>query len=536
MKKIHMRNYFKKYRKSIFLISILYLVVIIAAMGIPYLLGRTISELETGNVTRAFLLRQFAFVVFTYFVWNVSTGILQYKFEATNKRFELDLRMDCITYIIEGNYASFESKDNSEILNKLTKDTEKVEQTFSNAYHLITALIRSITLIIVMFCINFTLGAIITCFFIVILTLLKTTSKSLNSLYSKYKNQDEKIFKMIRNFLDGFKTIKVFSLESNALSNIKKEAKYALDDYLKIAKKKSIIQNFNFFMSSIFKVTTIFVGGLLYLVKKITIGEIFTMYSYSIQLAGYLRRIIELNIIMKDVNSSLIRLNEFISAFELRSNQGEIAIDVVDSIRLENVSFGYTTTLFKSINIDTEKGDIISILGPNGSGKSTLTNILMGLYDVEGAYVNGIDFKSILKTYSNVALVEQNPYLLPDSIMNNITCFDTSKEEKVYKIIDDIELNEVFDKLERGLDTIVSEDGHNLSGGETQLIAILRAIVSDREIIILDEFNSALDVDYRKKLNKKLKNYFNKKIVFIISHSDEAHELSNKKIDLTNYY
>jgi ABC-type bacteriocin/lantibiotic exporter with double-glycine peptidase domain len=276
---------------------------------------------------------------------------------------------------------------------------------------------------------------------------------------------------------------------------------------------------------------------LLYLVNLITIGQIFTLHSYSIHLAAHLRRVIELDIILKDIKTSIERINIFLLSFE-REDDIEKIDCCVESIIFKNVKFRYDDSpVFNNVNFLAEKGDIISIGGPNGVGKSTLATIITGLqYDQGEIYYN--DFKNVSANVSirdRVAIVDQTSYLFPDTILNNLTCFDETRVDLAIRIIDKLNITSRFENFRNGLDTIISEENENLSGGEKQLISILRALISDRDIIVLDEFTSSLDTGLKKDLLRDLRGFLENKITFVISHDDETQSMCTKHIELTKY-
>lgn len=537
MKPINMQKYFKAHRLDILVISLFYLLILFSSMAIPYLLGRTITHLEQGTITRVFILIEFSKVIIVYVLWNLFSALMEVKFEKTNKQIENKLRVDCVEIILNAKYAHYAKLSKGEILNKITSDTRTIEKAFSNGFSWITAIIHSLTILVVMFLINSRLALIVTVFFIIIVLIQKITSKSMKSLFLKYKAADELFFRKIRNILNGFKTIKVYSLEETALHDLSESGRKTYEDHVKITKSQSVIKNINFFFSSVFRSSTIFIGGLLYLGNLVTIGQIFTLHSYSIHLAAHLRRIIELDIILKDIKTSIERINYFLMSFE-KEPEIEKIDTCVESILFKNVKFRYDgTPVFDNINFLAEKGDIISICGPNGAGKSTLATIITGLqYDEGEIYYN--DFKSSSTDVSirdRVAIVDQTSYLFPDTILNNLTCFDESKVDLAMSIIEVLNISSRFKNFKNGLETVISEENENLSGGEKQLISILRALISDRDIIVLDEFTSSLDVGLKRDLLKNLKGFLANKITFVISHDDETQSMCTKRIELTKF-
>lgn len=537
MNKIEMSHYFKRHKKEILIITVLYLLIVVTSVSIPYLLGSTITSLETGQITKKLLLVSFLKVAGVYVLWNVFAALLEIQFEKTNKEIENTIKIDAIRIILRGKYAAFEKHSKGEILNKIVRDTQKIEKAFSQGYSLVTAIIHSLSLLIIMFVISYKLTIVVSILFALIILIQKVTSNSLGNLYIKFKTTDELLFRKIRNILKGFKTIKVFALEEVSLKDLKESAQETYHDYIKISKSQSIIKNINFFFSSIFRVSTIFIGGVLYLASQISIGQIFTIHSYSIQLAAHLRRIIELDIVIKDIKTSISRINDFLLGFEPESPRELDKLSEIQSIHLKDISFSYDDKLvLNQLNLKAKKGDIILLSGSNGAGKSTLASIIIGLQEVDGqvVYNNKIVHREEMpRIRDRIALVDQEVYLFPDTVMNNITCYDHDKKRLVLSLLDKLQLHDRFLHLKEGLETRVDEENTNLSGGEKQTIAFLRAMVSERDVIVLDEFTASLDVELKKLLLEHFNDLVDNKIVFIISHDEDTKLLANKVVTLT---
>lgn len=247
MNHINIQKYFKDHRLDILIISMFYLLILFSSMSIPFLLGRTITHLEQGTITRDFILIEFFKVILVYVLWNVSAALMEVKFEKTNKQIENKLRVDCVEIILNANYAHYAKLSKGEILNKITSDTRTIEKAFSNGFSLITAIIHSLALLVAMFLINSRLALIVTVFFIIIVLIQKITTKSMKSLFNKYKAADEIFFRKIRNILNGFKTIKVYSLEKTSIHELSVSASKAYEDHVNITKSQSVIKNINFF-------------------------------------------------------------------------------------------------------------------------------------------------------------------------------------------------------------------------------------------------------------------------------------------------
>jgi len=213
-------------------------------------------------------------------------------------------------------------------------------------------------------------------------------------------------------------------------------------------------------------------------------------------------------------------------------------------IIVEKLNFSYQKNKYflKDINLEISEGKMHCITGETGSGKSTILNLMLGLLEPLSGNIYYKD-KNIKSDISNwhqaLSFVSQDPYLFNDSILNNIS-FNVLKnnvdKKKLNKAIEISELKQTIAKFPKGLNTKVSTQSINLSGGEKQRIALARAIYKDCNIFFLDEFTNAIDNETEKKIMQNLRNLKNKTFI-IISHKkstidqcDKIWKLENGKI------
>lgn len=200
------------------------------------------------------------------------------------------------------------------------------------------------------------------------------------------------------------------------------------------------------------------------------------------------------------IKASLFYLNDLLDEKE-QKDEGEIEIKEFNNLNINNVSFKYSdnsTNVLKSINLKIRKGDKIAIVGVSGSGKTTLIKLLSGLYDpTEGCIeINGHNLSIIKKDSINkiISVVPQSPVFFNKTIKENITlgkiCSDDNKLNKVLKIAN---LQDEIDKMPMKLNTMVSGQGGNLSGGQIQRISLARALINEPQLLIMDEATSSLD-------------------------------------------
>ena len=215
---------------------------------------------------------------------------------------------------------------------------------------------------------------------------------------------------------------------------------------------------------------------------------------------------------------------------------------------LKNISFKYQNSnnkVLNNINLKIKAGSIIGIKGPSGVGKTTLVNIILGLLKPTSGdvLVDGIEINKNLESWQkNIGYVPQNIVLTDDTLKNNIALGIDEKQidkNKINNCIKESQLENFVLNIEKGIDTNVGELGSRLSGGQKQRIGIARSIYNDPQVLILDEFTSALDNQTEEKIISEIGNYGKTKTVIIVSHKlstlskcDNIYELTKENLEL----
>ncbi len=193
-------------------------------------------------------------------------------------------------------------------------------------------------------------------------------------------------------------------------------------------------------------------------------------------------------------------------------------------ISFRNVDFSYDgrKSVYQGLNLDIESGKFNGIVGESGAGKSTLINLLLRLWDVQQGTIllNGVNLRQyqldILR--GSIALVTQDPFLVNDTIKNNLTLLDNISEEDIIKATKRAGIYDFIISLPDGFNTEVGESGIKLSGGQKQRIAIARILLKNAPIVILDEATAALDNNTEEYIIDEFYDALKGKTVIIISH------------------
>jgi ATP-binding cassette subfamily C protein len=265
---------------------------------------------------------------------------------------------------------------------------------------------------------------------------------------------------------------------------------------------------------------------LMVLFSDLSIGEMFAVIGYLWFMVTPLQDLLQIVFSYQNATSALERLNQLLllkQEPEYKHEVNPFKGNVNNTIELENVCFSYgDKQVLHDISMTIPKGKTVALLGPSGSGKTTLAHIILGLYaacngeiKVDGTPITKIGLDRLRE---HISLVLQSPRMFNDTLRHNLTLGRDIEECELYEALQVAQLESVVAKLTDGLDTMIGKEGIRLSGGERQRLAIARMLVSDPNVVILDESTSALDIHTENHLFKALQSFLKEKTMLVIAH------------------
>ncbi len=269
--------------------------------------------------------------------------------------------------------------------------------------------------------------------------------------------------------------------------------------------------------------------------RELTIGGYVAFYSYMTRLFEPVGAAIEIYTRMRVATASIRRIRNIEeskppAALNTSSKPLQSTPDLRRSaVMCRNVTFGYPgadNPTIRDLSLDIARGDKVAVLGASGSGKSTLAKLLVRVYDPQSGTI-AIDGQALAdlppKYVRNcVTLVPQSPFVFRGAISENVTLGNESTLERLELLARVTCFDEVLAKLPERWSHVLGAMGEGLSGGERQRLVLLRALLQDRPVLILDEATSAMDPDLESEVLRRLKDYAREKTVLIISHRRSA--------------
>lgn len=283
----------------------------------------------------------------------------------------------------------------------------------------------------------------------------------------------------------------------------------------------------NNFINNISYLIISVVGG--YLILKgsaITVGIVF---SFLLYMRNFTRPINEIMNLFNTIQSALAgaeRVFEVIDEEKENDKDDAIDIDNIEGhVELKDVTFSYTNgkEILKNVSLEAKKGEVIAIVGPTGAGKTTIVNLLTKFYNIDsgkilidGKNIDEITRESLRKM---VAMVLQDTYLFSETVSENIRYGRLeASDEEVIEAAKMADAHHFIKQLPQGYDTVLADNGGNLSQGQRQLLAIARAILSNASILILDEATSSIDTRTEVLIQNAMLKLMEGKTTFVIAH------------------
>lgn len=516
-------NYIKKYRVRILGGSGIKLVGTIMDLVLPYILAYIIDEIVPTKELKMVVL--YGFLMIGCAILGFLATVIANQLASKVAEFvTIDLRKDLFEKIQSLSASQLDEVTIPSLVSRMTSDTYNIHHVTGLMQRLGT---RAPILFIGGLIMTVILDPVMTLVLISILPLIiitiYVTSKVGIPLFSNVQESVDDVVKSIRESATGIRVIKVLSkeeYEKNKFEKVnKKLIKYELKSGIEMAKINPIttaLLNFGL-------VGVIVVGAYRVNYGYILPGKVLAFTTYFTIILNAMLSITRVFLILTKAIASGKRIDY---VFRLKQDLLLEESEKMDSpyhIEFRNVSFSYNKKInnVNKINFKIRHGESLGIIGATGSGKTTLIKLLMRFYDVtEGEIlIDGRNIKSIPldELKSMFGVVFQNDTIFSKSIKENI-CFGRNfTDEEIDTAIRISQAKEFIDKIPEGLDKELSAKGTNVSGGQRQRILIARAVISNPEILILDDASSALDYKTDAALRKEIRGNLNHTTSIIVT-------------------
>lgn len=411
--------------------------------------------------------------------------------------------------LFKKNINEFQEENNAKYLSALTNDMNNIEGKYLiGIYETGASLIRFLVSFIVIASVSplaLFIGLGVSCLSAIITMLM---GKPLQ----KHERQRSDLFEgytsYIREVLGAFQIIKANDLEDKVKDDFYNKSEgiqykgYIIDKiYTFVSASQQFIMMISIFSIFLVSVYMAIKGSITAGAVILIINNMERMLFPLMSLTETFPRIISVKSLFEKIDESLENQDNYEETLELN--------DFKHSIEFKNVYFSYEDNpVLENIDLSLKKGGKYLIVGPSGGGKSTLLKLLRKYFNPTAGeiLVDGINLKDIKKEsyFKNISNVEQQVFLFKDTVKNNITLYKDYTDEEINLAIDRAGLTDFIKGLPEGLDTMIYDNGKNISGGEKSRIAIARGLLAKADIIFLDEAFASLDARVAREIEKTL--------------------------------
>lgn len=422
-----------------------------------------------------------------------------------------------ISYFNNTNYA--------EIMNNVNMDVNKMASIADNSvFFVVTQAFSMVGGIIGLFIIDYRMTLLVLVFIPIKCIVMKYFAKRQKDIMDDFIVINQNYARWFGNTVGGVNEVKLF----NILSKKHEEFDCNQNKIIDKQKEMNMLSQWNVItdtiMVQLLSTVLYIVGANLVFDLQLSVGSVFAFITYSAYVTGPISAILNIGYLLSGIIPSTKRYYEFMDLQE-ESDTGQMKKIALGDLELRNVCFEYEADkpVLSDINILFVQGSKTAVIGRNGSGKTTIINLLTRLYNpTKGELLlSGTNIADMsLQAYRDmVSIVSQRIYLFNDTIRNNI-CLYKQVDDSILKVAcEDSGLGEYISEV--SLDYVVGQNGSMLSGGQKQKIALARALIHDKPIIIFDEATSNTDVYSEQQINGLLHTRLRDKTVIVITHKRE---------------
>ncbi len=535
----------KKYKIEYMIFFIFYIINVIFALLEPVIFGRILDSI-INNVGRiAFETKKnIVFLISILLVQYFTNYIYRRVLFPTSRKVKQGILNNILEKLEKAKIDFFDKTDKGKFVSYIINDITYIWSIMS---HGTIELIRLISFTVFGFIfavkyVNLPLAiAVFITFPMFIYFIFKQNAKAQKLLYEK-KEEEAKLSKHINDSFCGFSVIKSYVTEEetlNKFNEINNDLKNKNIEYNKIT--SSINSIVTFFQGLGFSISCIF-GLYLVVNGSITIGS-FIAFNSIIQ--KVMKDYLYAGFLVEKANMIKIIYKRIQFLYDIETNtDGNIKMPENADIQINNLNFKYEgekENILENINLSIPSGSFIGILGKTGAGKTTLANILAKFYAIPNGkiFFNNIDTNDIERKsfYEKFAYVMQDDYIYDNTIQHNIELYKKYNKNDIKDAVEEAELFDTIEKLDKKYNTLIGDNGIKLSGGQKQRLILSRNIVTNPNILIIDNGFTGLDIDTRKKVVDNLNNRNNKTTLVIISsmmedikNADKIYKLENKTL------
>ncbi len=522
-------DYIGHYKWWVLVSLILAAVTVAATLYAPILVGDAVDRiLEPGRVDFGAIRS----ILYRMAVVIAVTGAAQWLMNHINNRITYqvvkDIRTRAFDHLEVLPLRYIDSHPSGDVISRIISDIDQFSEGLLMGFtQLFTGVITILGTLGFMFAISPVIAAVVVCVTPVSLLVAAFIAKKTYVMFRKQSETRGELTSLVDEMLGNQKIVQAFGHEAQAQEQFEE-----INERLRGYSLRAI------FFSSITNPATRFVNGLVYASVGIvgalaavrgllSVGQLSVFLSYANQYTKPFNEISGVVTELQNALASAARVFELIDEEPLTPEPaGAVSLSEAEgSVAMDDVFFSYKkeSPLIEHFNLDVKPGQRIAIVGPTGCGKSTVINLLMRFYDVDAGAVrvDGHDIRQLTRKSlrANYGMVLQETWLKSGTIRENIAYGKPdAAEEEVIRAAKEAHAHSFIRRMPQGYDTVISEDGGNLSQGQKQLLCIARVMLCLPPMLILDEATSSIDTRTEIRIQKAFAKMMEGRTSFIVAH------------------
>lgn len=421
----------------------------------------------------------------------------------------------------------FDGQPRGELLSRVTNDIDNVSQTFQQTLHqLMSSLFTLVGVLAMMFWISPTLALVALLAVPVGMVVVGVIGKRSQKLFKETWAATGTLNAHIEEAYTGHALVKVFGRKREVEEEFAERNERLYRASFGSQFVSGLIMPIMFLVGNLNYVIIAVLGGLRVASGTMNIGDVQAFIQYSRQFTQPLTQVASMANLLQSGVASAERVFELLDADEMSAEpSGSLPASVRGRVEFEGVDFSYKADqrLIEDLNLAVEPGQTIAIVGPTGAGKTTLVNLIMRFYNLNAGRItlDGVDISQVPRqeVRRQVGMVLQDAWLFGGTIRENIAYGrDGATEDDIVEAAKATFVDRFVHSLPDGYDTVIDEEGNNVSAGEKQLITIARAFLSDPSLLILDEATSSVDTRTELLLQQAMNSLRTGRTSFVIAH------------------
>lgn len=457
--------------------------------------------------------------VFFYYGYNISQA--RYIVGCTK-----NLKQDIFQSILKRSYVVYKEKQTGEYIAKYTNEVDTIKARY---YSMLTVFWNILSKIVFVSIALFSLDWKIALVTIILLTtplyVPKIIEKRLQQAQTEYLQAVEENLAKVNDWLAGIEIIKNFSVENKILDKFNQSNDKVMEKMLKDRNLSAVSGLVTTLISYLSYFIVMVCAASLVLNGEFSAGDFFVAIGMIDQLSYPLISLAEIIRQLIAVKPACEEMGKFL-ALSVEDHPMNSLQELNSNIKFKHISFSYDdqNPILQNFNLTIQKGKRYLLKGPSGCGKTTVVNLLLRYYDVNKGelLIDGEAIEDFDSTYDCVTVVRQEAVLFHDTLKNNLTMYQDISDKKLIRLLCDLGLNKYAST--EALNSVVTENGTNFSGGEKKRICLARALLRNTDVLILDEPLANLDEDTAKKIEDIVLNISDRTVVVV------SHQFSEEKV------